>query len=85
MAHIDHLLVVSDEDVVHDASLCQVPKLDHVLHTICAGHVHELDAVLIPTRIYPMLLNQKENKAFKMEALTYIHLDCSRERKRERE
>ena len=56
MAHVDHLLVVSDEDIVHDSGFCKVSKLDHVLHTVRAGHVHEFDAVFVSTGINPVLL-----------------------------
>lgn len=39
-AHIDLVLLVADQEVMHHARLIQVPQVDHVIHTLSRVWVH---------------------------------------------
>lgn len=45
--HIDFVLLVADEKVVHHACFMEIPEADHVFHPLGRGGVHEAHHVHI--------------------------------------
>lgn len=60
--HIDFVLLVADEEVMHHACFVEIPKTDHVFHPLCSGWVHWANHVHVPS-CDPVLL-KKERQHF---------------------
>lgn len=60
--HIDFVLLVADEEVMHHACLVEIPKADHVFHPLGSGRVHWANRVHVPS-CDPVLL-KKERQHF---------------------
>lgn len=58
--HIDFVLLMSDEEVVHHASFVEIPKADHVLYPLHRGRVHQTHHVHVPSRD-PVLLTKAKH------------------------
>lgn len=59
--HIDFVLLVADEEVVHHACFMKIPKADHVFHPLDRGWVHWAHHVHVPGRD-PVLLKKERQK-----------------------
>lgn len=59
--HIDFVLLVADEEVVHHACFMEIPKADHVFHPLGRGGVHKVHHVHVPS-CDPVLLKKVRQK-----------------------
>lgn len=59
--HIDFVLLMSDEEVVHHASFMEIPKANHVLYPLHRGRVHRVHHVHVPS-CDPVLLTKARHR-----------------------
>ena len=59
--HIDFVLLVADEEVVHQACFMEIPEADHVFHPLDRRGVHQSHHVHVPSRD-PMFLKKARHQ-----------------------